>query len=72
MNNVTFTVRAVVKGESCEVTMHQPRCTWDGVNAHERNEILEACRIRFANWARKEYGVRLGDEERAALHITVD
>ncbi|MDV5145920.1 hypothetical protein R1T08_17310 [Streptomyces sp. SBC-4] len=72
MDRVTFTVRAVVAGQPCEVTMHQPRSTWDDVNAHERNEILETCRIRFANWARKEYGVSLTEEERAAVHLSID
>ncbi|MFJ3537041.1 hypothetical protein ACIPQA_16410 [Streptomyces sp. NPDC090109] len=71
MDNIAFTVRGTVAGHPCEVTMNYPRRTWDGVSAHDRNELQDICRARFASWARKEYGVTLTAEERTALAVTV-
>ncbi|MFD7964078.1 hypothetical protein ACFV5J_25075 [Streptomyces zaomyceticus] len=70
MDSVTFTVRGTVAGQLCEVTMDYPRSCWDGVSAHDRNELQNICRGRFSGWAYKEYGSPLTDEEYAALTVT--
>ncbi|MFF7851910.1 hypothetical protein ACFZDF_30625 [Streptomyces sp. NPDC007910] len=71
MENVTFTVHGTIAGQPCEATMTYPRCTWDGVSVHDRAELQDICRARFASWARKEYGVTLTAEERAGLDVSI-
>jgi len=70
MDTVTFTVRGTVAGHSHEAAMRYPRGCWDGVSEHDRRELEEIVRIRFGAWVRREYGVELGDEERAALTVS--
>ena len=71
MDQLTFTVYGVIEGQSCIVTMTYPRCTWDGVDDHDKEFLRDTCRSRFVSWAHKEFGFWLTDEERAALYVTV-
>lgn len=71
MDQLTFTVYGIIEGQSCILTMRYPRCTWDGVDDYDKGFLLDICRSRFANWARKEYGVTLTDEAERELLVTV-